>query len=217
MSAVLEVPKGVCEGKRLLTPEDLLRMPKEERRRYELVDGQLVEKGMAATSSAVGAKLIASLASYVEQTQAGLVFQSEQGYQCFPGRPRTVRFPDVSFIRRERLRPEMAEGHIRVAPDLVVEVLSPNDVSREVSRRIRDYLEAGVRVLWVVDCEARTVQVYRQGRQGVILTEADELEGEEVLPGFRVAVRELFRPLALLQPSEPTPSQQSDAGAAERR
>jgi Uma2 family endonuclease len=213
MSAVLEQPKRVSEEKRTVTPEDLLRMPKEEQRRYELVDGQLVERSMAATSSAVAANLITTLNLHVMKSRAGLVFGSDQGYQCFPHRPNNVRYPDISFIAKPRLSPQLAEGHIRIAPDLVVEVLSPNDLARDVSQRIQDYLRAGVRLVWVVDPEGRTVQVYRQGRQGVILSEADELDGDDVLPGFRVAVRDLFRPLELLQPSETQQQQTTDASA----
>jgi Uma2 family endonuclease len=213
MSAVLEQPKRVSEEKRAVTPEDLLRMPKEQQRRYELVDGQLVERSMAATSSAVAMEIGHILTEYSKRSYPGLILGSDQGYQCFPHRPNNVRYPDISFIAKPRLSPQLAEGHIRIAPDLVVELLSPNDLARDVSQRIQDYLRAGVRLVWVVDPEGRTVQVYRQGRQGVILSEADELDGDDVLPGFRVAVRDLFRPLEFLQPSETPQQQTTDASA----
>ncbi|MCS7016830.1 MAG: Uma2 family endonuclease [Gemmatales bacterium] len=193
MTALLEAPP--------LTAEDLLR--RSDDRRYELVDGKLVEKTMAATATLVASEIHGLLWNHCRSTSSGAVFLSEQGYQCFPHRPNTVRFPDVSFITRARLSPDLAEGYIRIVPDLVVEVLSPTDLARDVSRRITDYLRAGVRLLWVVDPEARLVFVYHQGRPGLILTEHDYLEGEDVLPGFRVAVREIFRPLELLQPSPP--------------
>jgi Uma2 family endonuclease len=81
---------------------------------------------------------------------------------------------------------------------LVVEVLSPSDVSYEVDRRVQDYLSAGVKLVWVVHPQSRSVHVYRPGGQGVILSERDELDGEQVLPGFRLPVREIFRPLEQL-------------------
>jgi Uma2 family endonuclease len=199
MTALLDRPRP--------TPEDLLYLSRDHR--YELVNGRLVEKSMAATSSAVVAEVLAHLNNFVRDHQAGLVLAADQGYQCFPDEPNKVRKPDISFIARDRITPALAEGHIRIAPDLVVEVLSPTDLVREVSRRIRDYLRVGVRLLWVIDPEARLVQVYRPGRRGVILPETDELDGEEVLPGFRVPVHILFRPLALLQPETTTPAASS--------
>lgn len=110
------------------------------------------------------------------------------------------------LVHRLRARQSgLAEGHIRITPDLVVEVLSPTDLEREVSRRLLDYLRAGVRLLWVINPEARLVQVYRPGRRGVIRPEIDHLEGAEVLAGFRVPVQALFRPLALRQPESALP------------
>jgi Uma2 family endonuclease len=94
----------------------------------------------------------------------------------------------------------------RVPPDLVVEVLSPSDVSYEVDRRVQDYLGAGVKLVWVVHPQSRSVHVYRPGGQGVILSERDELEGEQVLPGFRLPVREIFRPLEQLPQTGSGPS-----------
>ena len=199
MTALLDRPRP--------TPEDLLYLSRDHR--YELVNGRLVEKSMAATSSLVAGQVYGVLWNHCQQTAAGEVFYADQGYQCFPDEPNKVRKPDISFIARDRITPALAEGHIRIAPDLVVEVLSPTDLVREVSRRIRDYLRVGVRLLWVIDPEARLVQVYRPGRRGVILPETDELDGEEVLPGFRVPVHVLFRPLALLQPETTPPASSS--------
>jgi Uma2 family endonuclease len=87
---------------------------------------------------------------------------------------------------------EEPQGHCRIAPDLVAEVVSPNDLIYEVAARVAEYLGAGVRLVWVVNPADRTVQVHRQGGTGTILREADELAGEEVLPGFRCQVGELF-------------------------
>jgi Uma2 family endonuclease len=136
---------------------------------------------------------------YCEQHEAGSVSGSDARFRCFPDDPDKVRLPDLVFIRKERLTPELGTaGFISVPPDLVVEVLSPSDVSYEVDRRVQDYLSAGVKLVWVVHPQSRSVHVYRPGGQGVILSERDELDGEEVLPGFRLPVREIFRPLEQL-------------------
>ncbi|MCS7016431.1 MAG: Uma2 family endonuclease [Gemmatales bacterium] len=186
MSAILDKPK--------LTPADLLRLPKD--RRYELVDGELVEKPMSAVAGAVNAKLAACIQRYAETNDLGLVFSTDTGYCCFPNKPNQVRKPDISFIRRERITPALWEpGHLRIRPDLVVEVVSPTDEVAEVDKRIRDYQEAGVPLIWVVHPESRQVDVHRLGERGEILGEGEELRGEPVLPGFRVAVREIFQPL----------------------
>jgi Uma2 family endonuclease len=189
MSVVLEKPK--------VTPEELLRLPKD--RRYELVDGELVEKPMSAISGITGGELLGLLHHFVRKHNLGLVLLAETGYRCFADDPDKVRKPDISFIGRDKISAELWEtGFIRTVPDLVVEVLSPSDVSYEVDRRVQDYLSAGVKLVWVVHPQSRSVHVYRPGGQGVILSERDELDGEQVLPGFRLPVREIFRPLEQL-------------------
>jgi Uma2 family endonuclease len=197
MSVVLEKPK--------VTPEELLRLPKD--RRYELVDGELVEKPMSATSGAVGGELMTLLGQHIRAQGLGALFNAETGYRCFADDPDKVRKPDISFIGRDKISAELWEtGFIRTVPDLVVEVLSPSDVSYEVDRRVQDYLSAGVKLVWVVHPQSRSVHVYRPGGQGVILSERDELDGEQVLPGFRLPVREIFRPLEQLPQTGSGPS-----------
>jgi Uma2 family endonuclease len=105
-----------------------------------------------------------------------------------------VRKADVSFIRLDRQTAAQAieEGHCPIAPDLAVEVLSPNDLAYEVALKVSEYLRAGVRLVWVVHPEVRTVEVHRPQGAGVILHEQDELSSEDVLPGFRCRVADLF-------------------------
>jgi Uma2 family endonuclease len=107
-----------------------------------------------------------------------------------------VRKADVSFIRLDRLSVEEAhvEGHLRIAPDLAVEVLSPRDLVYKVDRKIQLYRDAGVRLIWVVNPESRTVDIHRFGiTPGVIVRERDEISGDDVIPGFRCPVAALFR------------------------
>lgn len=174
-----------------VTPEDLLAMP--DGHRYELVNGKLVERNMGAESSEVAARLIRILGNHVEAQHLGKYFAPDCGYQCFPDEPKKVRYPDGSFVARGRLPDERApRGHLRIPPDFAVEVVSPNDTAEEVETKRLEYLGAGVRLVWIVYPENQTVHVYRQTGAPTTLRAADQLTGEEVLPGFTCRVGELF-------------------------
>jgi Uma2 family endonuclease len=138
----------------------------------------------------------------------GWVLPEGTAYQCFPDAPEKVRKPDTSFVSKERIPLDRAfdKGFIRVAPDLAAEVISPNDIAYEVDEKVQAFLRAGTRLVWVINPDARTVQVHRQSDRGVILRESDELTGEEVLPGFRCRVSELFVPPFEAASEAPAPS-----------
>src|SRR5207244_9383387 len=115
----------------------------------------------------------------------------EVGYQCFPQRTGLVRKPDVSFVRRGRLPSGvLPKGWAKIAPDLAAEVVSPKDSYEEVEEKLGDYERAGVPLIWVISPTSRTVMVYRVDGSVGRLREADELSGEDVIPGFRCPVRE---------------------------
>src|SRR5262245_19323125 len=113
------------------SPEELLSLA--DGHRYELIDGQLVERKMGARASLIAAAIIHLLRQHARAQGLDLVFATDCGYQIFANNPGRVRFPDGSFIRRGRLpNDEPPAGHVRIAPDLVVEVVSPNDLAEEV-------------------------------------------------------------------------------------
>ena len=176
------------------TPEDLLRMP--DGNRYELIDGQLVEPNMSLWSSYVAGETHGILREFCRGRKPGWLLPEGASYQCFPHAPLKVRKADVSFIKLERLSLAQAteEGHITIAPDLAVEVLSPNDTAYEVDEKVQDYQQAGVSLVWVINPKVRTVVVHRLGGAGTVLHEDDELTGEDVLPGFHCRVGDLFVP-----------------------
>jgi Uma2 family endonuclease len=176
------------------TPEDLLRMPDGDR--YELVDGRLVERIMSTWSSYVAGKVYSRLDSFCQASPRGWVLPEGTSYQCFTDSPSKVRRADVSFIRADRLTlaQATAEGHLPIAPDLAVEVISPNDLAYDVDQKAEEFLQAGARMVWVVNPQTRTVEVHRPQKTGTILREGDDLDGEDVLPGFRCRIAELFQP-----------------------
>jgi Uma2 family endonuclease len=175
------------------TPEDLLTMPDGER--FELVNGELVERDMRLLSSVVGTEVLRLLGNYVRENNLGWVPSSECGYQCFDFAPRMVRRPDASFISLARLSADqLNQGHVPLPPDLAVEVVSPNDLFYEVEHKVGEYLRAHVRLVWVINPDERTVAVHRPDGTGLRLLEDQELTGEDVIPGFRCRVGDLFPP-----------------------
>lgn len=174
-----------------VTPEMLLEHPDGDH--YELVDGTLVEKNVSVTSSWVEFTIQGYLRDFTEKHQLGRCWNNSLGYRIFPDAPNKVRRPDASFIKGERLTPELfTQGYMTLVPDLVVEVVSDNDLAYEVDLKIEEYLQAGVPLVWILNPETRTVTIHRQDGSTARLHETDTLEGEAVLPGFAVSVVELF-------------------------
>ncbi|MFZ8843596.1 Uma2 family endonuclease [Thermoflexus sp.] len=182
------------EAERLWTAEDLLALGEEAR--YELIEGRLVP--MSPTGSLHGdlvAELTMILRSFVRAHQLGRVLTGEVGF-VLRRNPDTVRAADIAFVRRERLPAgDLPRGFFEGAPDLVVEILSPSDRYTDILRKVGEWLEAGAAMVWVVDPEHHGVMVFRPDGTLRLLGESDSLEGEEVLPGFRYPVGELFSPL----------------------
>jgi Uma2 family endonuclease len=174
------------------TANELFEMP-DDGFRYELVKGEL--RKMSPSGSEHGAIIInisVLLAQYVRSKKLGVCFGAETGFKIASD-PDTVRAPDVAFIQRERI-PEsgIPKKFWPGAPDLAVEVLSPGDTRREVDEKVEDWLEAGARAVWVINPKRRSVTVYRSLTDVTRLLEADELDGGEVVPGFRCKVSEIF-------------------------
>lgn len=132
---------------------------------------------------AVAARLGKLLSNHVDDRGLGLVLAAETGFKLASD-PDTVRAPDVAFIRKERLPNPPPSGYAELAPDLVVEVLSPDDRPGAVLAKVADWLEAGTRLVWVVDPERRCGRAYRADGSESLLTADQALDGEDVVPGF---------------------------------
>jgi Uma2 family endonuclease len=175
------------------TPEDLLTMPDGEKK-YELVDGHLVERNTSVESSWVEGALYYILTGFVRNLNLGWTWTSSMGYACFPSSTRKVRFPDVTFVRKERLPNGLPShsGYIYIPPDLAVEVVSPNDTANEVENKVVEFQSVGVSLVWVIFPESRTAYVHRGDGSVTRLREDGELTGEDLLPGFRCRLGDIF-------------------------
>jgi Uma2 family endonuclease len=178
----------------LVTAEQFMRMS-HDGHRYELVAGEL--RTMSPPDVIHGdlmLRLGGLLHAYVREHKLGLAAGGDAAF-LLARDPDTVRGPDVAFIRRERLAANPpAHAVWPGAPDLAVEILSPNDKPREVRDKVRSWLQAGVSLVWVLNPDTRTVTVHSPGREAQTLTGDSYLEGQDVLPGFRCRVAELFLP-----------------------
>ena len=157
----------------------------------ELVDGVLVEKVMGHVESRLAARLIHILCGYLDDHDLGIVAGADGPHRVLPDQ---VRFPDVAFIAYGNI-PADADANTAVPnwiPSLAVEVISESNTKAEMARKLRDYFDAGVKLVWYVDPPTRTVRVYRSPENFVMKGESDELDGEDVLPGFRVSIRDWF-------------------------
>ena len=177
---------------RLLTADDLLAMGSDDR--YELVKGVLVPMSPppAPEHGEIASTIDFLVGSFVRPRRLGRTFAAETGFRLHRN-PDTVRAADFAFVARGRITRDMDLSHyIDLAPDLVAEVVSPSDSEAEVLAKVREYLDAGVRLIWLVYPQSKTVVVYRAGGEPILLHERDDLSGEDVLPGFSCSVLDLF-------------------------
>jgi Uma2 family endonuclease len=176
----------------LMTAEDLLKLPR-GRFRYELINGELKQMSPAGHQHGkIAARLTVPLGRHVEENQLGEVYAAETGFKLKTN-PDHVRAPDVAFIRQERVDAVgETKGYWPGAPDLAVEVNSPDDTVGKVEEKVAEWLEYGTTLVWVVSPKLHTVTVYRSRTNIKVLTENDTLEGEDVVPGFRYPVARLF-------------------------
>jgi Uma2 family endonuclease len=177
----------------LMTADDLFRLPDDGLHRYELVQGVLVTMAPPGFGHGGTASEIAfHVRGGVERLGLGGRVVVEAGFRLQRD-PDTVRGPDVAYVAAERLPPPERESeYFDGAPDLAVEVVSPNDTAAEVLEKVQEYLAAGTRLVWVVEPRTRTATAYRPDGSARVLHERDRLDGEDVLPGFTLAVGDVF-------------------------
>ena len=177
---------------KLVTADELMEMS-DDGFRYELVRGKLVKMPPAGhMSSFLELNIGAELRTFVREHGLGRTYSSAGGFRL-QSDPDTVLAPDASFVRQERVdEVGDGDGFFPGAPDLAIEVISPSDRYTEVEAKVEEWLNAGTRMVVVVNPRNRTVRVYRSLADSDLLAEADTLDGGEVVPGWRLPVADIF-------------------------
>ena len=178
---------------RRMTAEELWEMPDIPGVQLELVRGEIIEVPTPGViHNLVVGLMYRLIEAFASEHRLGLVFGDNMGYVLHRG-PDTFRIPDVSFVAWEHV-PEtgIPEGSWLIPPDLAVEVVSPSDHADDVYDKAREYVESGVRLVWILWPKRRAVSVHIRDEKTGELGPDDELDGGDVLPGFRVRVGDLF-------------------------
>ena len=173
------------------TEKDVIRIEASENRLFELVDGVLVEKAMGARESLLATHISFLLKTYLVANDFGVVLGADGMLRL---RPRLVRIPDVAFISWDQIPSgEFPSKPIPdLYPDLAVEVLSDSNTVAEIDRKLTEYFEAGCRLAWIVDPKTNTADVYTSPTDCRHLKPSQSLDGGDVLPGFKLPLKELF-------------------------
>lgn len=176
----------------LTSAEQLARLPDAER--FELVRGELKPMSPGGPDHGeVASQLGMLLRQFVVKARLGRVPICDTGF-ILSRNPDTVLGPDVAFIAKQRVAEMLVagSGFYVGPPDLAVEIISPSNSAQEIEDKVADYLDAGTRLVWVIYPKRKTVRVYRPGGKSETLGESDELTGEDVVPGFRCQVSQIF-------------------------
>jgi Uma2 family endonuclease len=174
----------------ITTAEQLFQAP--DLGRCELLRGELIMMSPAGSRHGMIALRMGRLLSeFVEPRGLGIIVGAETGFRVASD-PDTVLAPDAAFISKKRIGESLPDGYFPGAPDLAVEVLSPNDRAGEMLAKVQAWLNAGCTSVWVVDPKTQTVMVYGADRKAIMFTSADVLTGGELLPGFNSPVAGIF-------------------------
>ena len=182
---------AVQDRPRKLTTADfraLEDLPENANRILELIEGEVIEKIPRFVLSKLAARIATYIGMYLLQNDIGHLTGADGGYVISES---DTFNPDVGYISKERL-PVLPEREVLVPPDFAVEVKSPTDTRRALRRKAEKYLESGTRLVWLVFPESRTVEVYVPDKDDVPKGMDEILDGGEVLPGFQLAVKDIF-------------------------
>jgi Uma2 family endonuclease len=181
---------------KLYTVEDLweLQTGSDEDKMLELIRGELIMVGGSGGEATILAGFILrKIGNYVEEHNLGYVTGAD-GHYILAEDPDTAVMPDVGFVRKERMPKPIPKKYLPLAPDLAVEVISPNDKAKEIREKIEVYLAYNTEIVWVVYPASERVDVYRATDKSHIevVKKDGTLQGEKVLPGFSLAVKDIF-------------------------
>ena len=180
---------------KIWTDDELMSLP--DGSRYELIDGELIDMGSSgALHGYVCSILVMTLMNYILPKKLGVILDSSTAFTMKNGNKRS---PDISFISKEKLLglEELPDGFLDGAPDLAIEVLSPNNTIAEIDQKVVEYFENGSRLVWVINLKQHYVLVYRSAQEpDRLLKQSDALDGEDVIAGFTMPLTELFQKLS---------------------
>ncbi len=174
-----------------VTPDDLIKLSQDGR--YELIEGVIYKMAPAGEEHGFVALNIGTIINnFVRKKRLGITTGAETGYKLASD-PDTVKSPDVAFKSNNRLAEKgLSKGYSTVMPELVIEVNSPFDSYTKILKKIQDWLKARVLEVWVVEPEDSSIVIYDSSGNHKILEKKDEIEGGEILPGFKCKVSEFF-------------------------
>jgi len=186
----------LCEiATKTWTDEEFMALP-DDGHHYEIINGELIDMGNSgALHGYVCSVLMILLGSYVRQQNLGAMLDSSTAFKMKNGNKRS---PDIAFFAKERLQgiAVLPSGYLEGAPDLAVEVLSPGNTVEEIDDKLTEYFENGSRLVWVINPTQHYVLVYRSAQEpDRLLKGKDSLDGVEVIPGFTLAIADLFQKL----------------------
>ncbi len=191
LMSVLEMERET-ETQQFVTADELLELSAWDENRYELIHGKVRSMPPAGAEHGYFAmSLGAAMYVFASDNLLGNVFAAETGF-VLERNPDTVRAPDAAFVSKKRLPARLTGKFFPGAPDLVVEVVSPNDRADEVQDKVQDWLSHGTQLVWVLEPKSRTVTVYRPDGTANVLQADGTLDGEDVLPGFRFPLPKLW-------------------------
>ena len=173
------------------TEKDVIEAEERENRLCELVDGTLVEKAVGFEEARLALRLGHLISSYLDKHDLGICVGADGMMRIAPG---LVRIPDLSFLAWDKLpgRETPREPIPDLAPDLAVEVLSEGNTRAEMARKVREYFEAGVRLVWLIDPKKRSARVFSSVEKSAVVRADQALDGGDVLPGFALLLSDLL-------------------------
>lgn len=172
------------------TLEDAIYVDQHEDLACELIDGVLVEKTMGWYESLIAGHVVQEINNHLEQNKLGKALTTDATLQILPNQ---MRMPDACFISWKRFPGGLPDQPMPpLVPDLAIEVLSRGNTRGEMERKLKDYFDAGVQLVWYIDPQTRTAEVFTSPNDVEELAEDDALDGKDILPGFTLSLRGLF-------------------------
>jgi Uma2 family endonuclease len=170
--------------------EAFIALPENVNRRFELLNGEIIERMPTEEHGLIVSNILAFIWNFIRPRKLGRV--TVEARHRVPNDDHKARIPDIAYTSAERALPLTTQGPVPQMPDLAVEVKSPDDSYLELRQKAAYYLDNGSKMVWLVFPEKRIIEVYRPDVDVEILTPGDSISGHELLPGFTLAVDDVF-------------------------